>query len=192
MTSSRLSHTVDTWTCQAVSASRFLQVLYRRLGDEKQAANAIQAGAPAEERGSRVGLGTRIAALKIVHGQESPDAAPGEARSWRLLVEAQAGICAFHAMADHGDDSKARSIRGARTANNKAFQQALRGYRTAFPEEMSEAGISQAIEDAANRCVVSFLEDLTDASEEERQTFRQDLNRTILDALTREAGGNQS
>lgn len=191
MTSSHLSQAVDTWTCQAVSASRFLQALYRRLGDEKQATNAIQAGAPAEERGGRLGLSARIAALKIIHGQESPDAAPGEARSWQVLVEAQAGVCAFHAMADHCDDGKARSLRGARTANNKAFQQALRGYRIAFPEEMSEAGISQAIEIAASTCVATFMEDLTDASEEERESLRQDLSRTILDALTREIGGHR-
>lgn len=192
MTSSHLSQAVDTWTCQAVSASRFLQRLYRMLGDEKQATNAIQAGAPAEERGSRLGLGSRITALRIIHGQESPDAAPSEARSWQVLVEAQAGVCAFHAMADLCDDGKARSLRGARSANNKAFQQALRGYRIAFPEEMSEAGISQAIEVAASTCVAAFLEDLTDASEEERQTLRQDISQSILDALTREIGGHRS
>lgn len=192
MTSSQLTLALDTWTCQAVSASRFLQTLYRALGDEKQAANAIQAGAPAEERGSRLGLGARIAALRIIHGQESPDATPSEARSWQVLVEAQAGVCAFHAMADHCDDNKARNLRGARTANTKAFQQALRGYRTAFPEEMSEAGITQAIEDAANTCVATFLEDLTDASEEERQALRQDLSQSILDALTRETRGHRN
>ena len=188
MTTSQLTSAVDTWTCQAVSASRFLQALYRGLGDEKQATHAIQAGAPAEERGSRLGLGSRIAAFKIIHGQESPDAAPSEARSWQVLVEAQAGVCAFHAMADHCDDGKARSLRGARTANNKAFQQALRGYRTAFPEEMSEAGITQAIGDAARTCVASFLEDLADATEEERESLRLDLSRTIREALIREAG----
>lgn len=192
MTSSQLTLAVDTWTCQAVSASRFLQALYRMLGDEKQATNAIQAGAPAEERGSRLGLSSRIAALRIIHSQDSPDAAPREARSWQVLVEAQAGVCAFHAMADYCDDGKARSLRGARTANNKAFQQALRGYRIAFPEEMSEAGISQAIEIAASTCVVAFLEDLTDTSEEERQILRDDLSRSILDALAREAGGLRS
>ena len=188
MTTSQLTSAVDTWTCQAVSASRFLQALYRGLGDEKQAAHAIQAGAPAEERGSRLGLSPRIAAFKIIHGQESTDATPSEARSWQVLVEAQAGVCAFHAMADYCDDGKARSLRGARTANNKAFQQALRGYRTAFPEEMSEAGITQAIGDAARTCVASFLEDLADASEEERESLRLDLSRTIREALTREAG----
>lgn len=188
MTTSQLTLAVDTWTCQAVSASRFLQALYRRLGDEKQAANAIQAGAPAEERGSRLGLSPRIAAFKIIHSQESTDATPSEARSWQVLVEAQAGVCAFHAMADHCDDGKARSLRGARTANNKAFQQALRGYRTAFPEEISEAGITQAIDDAANACVATFLEDLADATEEEREALRCDLSRTILAALTLEAG----
>jgi len=187
MTSSQLTLAVDTWTCQAVSVSRFLLALYRRLGDEKQAANAIQAGAPAEERGGRLGLGPRIAALKLIHGQEAPDAAPGEARSWQVLVEAQAGVCAFHAMADHCDDGKARSLRGARTANNKAFQASLRGYRIAFPEEMSAVGISEAIDAAAETCLASFLEDLTDASDEERESIRKDLGLTIREALAREA-----
>lgn len=186
MATSRLSLAVDTWTCQAVSASRFLQGLYRVLGDGRQAANAIQAGAPAEERGSRLGLSARISAFRAMYGSEDPDETKAEGRAWQFLVEAQAGICAFHAMVY--DHEKGRSLQGSRTAANKAFQVALRGYRIAFPEEMSEPGISGAIVAAANTCVEAFLEDLEDSNEEERESLRRRLDQTIREALIQETG----
>lgn len=185
MTSTSLSQRVDIWTCQAASASRFLAGLYRVLGDEKQAANAIQAGAPAEEMGRRYGLAVRIAVFKIVCGTEG-DEVEGEAKAWELLVEAQAGIAALHAMAQ-GQGEKVRGLVGARNMAAKALTRAIRGYRSAFPEEMVETGIRRAVERAADHCATAFVGDLSELdSSEDLEGLRSAVREEVLVSLLHE------
>ena len=56
MTIGKLTAIVDTWTVQAVMASGWLTRLYRSLGDDRQAALAIQVGITGLERLKRKGL----------------------------------------------------------------------------------------------------------------------------------------
>lgn len=180
MTSSQLNLAVDNWTIQSVLASRFLLRLYRALGDGKQANNAIRAGHPAEERASRLRL--EFASREALGAEGS--GALGEADAWRILVESQAGICAFHAMADsHPEGGK--SLKGARNSATKAFERAVQGYRVAFPELDAKAGIRLAVEGAAATCAETFIADLSDDDpEEDREALRRELYREIFDALS--------
>lgn len=61
MPSTHLIAQVDTWTIHAVAASRWLTRFYRTLGDDRQAAIAIQAGASAVERMNRLRIQGQIA-----------------------------------------------------------------------------------------------------------------------------------
>lgn len=183
-----LSQTVDVWTVQSVAASRYLASLYRELGDEKQAFHAIQTGAPAEERAQRLGLTNRIAGELAAFMEDGSEAIASEAKAWQNLVEAQAGICAFHGMVT--EQENARSLQGPRNVANKAFRTALKGYRIAFPEPMVSDGISAAILAATDRCVMAFRKDieagnnLTSFSED----IAQHIHHSIIVVLRKEAG----
>ena len=185
MTSSPINTTIDDWTAQSVVASRFLVGLYRALGDDRQVANATQAGAHAEEQATRLSLRSRIAALRTLFGQENPEELGRESRAWQILIEAQAGLSALHSLVDGHD--KGSSIRGARTATEKAFLRSLRGYRVAFPDEMTALGIQRALETAAARCSSSFTLEVEGASEQEQVDLRNQLHTTILDTLIKAA-----
>lgn len=189
MTSSHLPLTVDTWTSQAVVASRYLIRLYRALGDEKQASNAIQSGAPAEERAQRLGLSLQISALQTTFVEDHPEEVIGEAQAWQALVEAHAGICAFHAMVK-GHSEKSRGLHGARNASTKAFHRSIQGYRVAFPEQMANDGITKAIGTASERCADTFVKDLEkDAGPEDHSevAVALEIRKNILEALLAEA-----
>jgi hypothetical protein len=154
------------------------------LGDDKQAANAIQTGKPSEERAQRLGLDIQLAAMKALHGEIDPENMLSEARAWGILVEAQAGIRAFHAMAD-GQTAESSGLQGAENATTKAFEKALHGYRVAFPEEMANEGILKAIEIAATLCAKTFVDDLPDEDlDEEREAVEKSVYQDILEALT--------
>ena len=189
MASSLLHQTVDTWTIHAVVASRHLIRLYRALGDDKQASIANHSGGPAEERAQRLGLSVRIATLQATFSDENPEEVAGEAQAWQILVEAQAGICAFHAIAD-GHSEKSRGLQGARNAFTKAFRRAIQGYRVAFPEQMANEGISKAIRMASERCTTTFMEtfneDVGSEGPSEADVARE-IRKDILEALLAEA-----
>ncbi|WP_285605820.1 hypothetical protein [Geothrix edaphica] len=123
--------------------------------------------------------------MRDIFGDQDEEKLLGEARAWQILVEAQAGVCAFHAMT--GDDpGKARGLRGARTASTKALDRAVHGYRVAFPDVMAEAGIRSALEGAASTCVRGFMEDLEgDGPAEDREVLQESIYRDILGALTK-------
>lgn len=183
MTASHLSRAVDTWTAKSAVASRYLLRLYRVLGDDKQAANAMQAGKSSEERARRLGLDTQLAAMKALHGEIDPENMLAEARAWGILVEAHAGICAFHAMVD-SQHEKGRSLQGARNTASKALERSIHGYRVAFPEEMANEGILRAIEAAAHICAKTFVDDLSDEDPNmEREVLEKSVYQDILNAL---------
>ena len=188
MTSSRLTETVDAWTIQAVVASRFLTSLYRGLGDNKQAAHAIQAGVPAEERARRLGLGAQIKTRQDLATMEATPEVSREFQAWQALVEAHAGVAAFHSMAEEGPSRK-EGLQGTRSANTKAFQQALRGFGVAFPEAMAGEGIATALQVATDTSVETLLADLEEkAPQGDHSALAEELTREILGAL-REASG---
>lgn len=186
MANSSLNETVDSWTAQAAQASGHLMRLYRTLGDERQVYIASQASGLSEERTQRLKLQTRIAALNVVFVNEYPEETHGEEKAWQLLIEANAGLSAFHGLVD--DHEQGGCIRGARTATNKAFHKALRGYRTAFPEEMTIPGVQQAIEQAALRCAETFSFEVDGTTDQEKSDLRKELHGYILEALRKEVG----
>jgi len=176
-----LTRLVDVWTVQAVAACGYLVRLYRALGDDRQASVALRACGPSEERAQRSGLQAQVAASTAEFAAGQADDTVGEQNAWELLVEAQAGLCAFHAMVD--DHEKGGSLRGLRTNTNKAFEKALLGYRVAFPEEMTVVGIGRAVATAADRCSDSFSLNLADATDEEKSTLRREIHASILEGL---------
>jgi hypothetical protein len=187
MAQSQLSETVDSWIIQAMVASTYLVKLYRALGDDRQADTALRACGACEERAKRLGLQARIAELHAVFVANHPEDSPGEAKAWQLLVEAQAGLSAFHGIVN--DHEKGGSLRGNRTATAKALHKSMQGYRVAFPVEMASEGIQQAIVVATARCADTFVHDLeADGDSAQAKTeLRQDLYQSILVALTQEA-----
>ena len=182
MAASPLSQSIDLLTAQVMVASGFLTRLYRALGDARQVAMAQQACGPCEERAQRLGLSVRIKALRDVFAAEHADETQGELRAWETMVEAQAGLLAFHSLVDQ-DLERGRSLRGSKTQTAKAFQKALRGYRTAFPEEITFPGFQHALETAAGHCAETFALDLPDATEEEKHDLQLELHATILAVL---------
>lgn len=182
MPSNRLTAYVDAWTVQAVMASRWLTSLYRALRDDRQAAMAAQAGAPAEERLSRLGLQGRIAHLEEHFNLEYHEETQAEEAAWIALIEALAGLSGFFASTNGTDGEPAPGLRGARTATYAALQKAIRGFRTAFPSEMVQQGVASAVQKASGTCVDAFMADIEDEDLE-----RLDQLRTGLEACVREA-----
>ena len=160
MPSNHLTAYVDTWTVQAVMASRWLTRLYRVFADDRQAAMAAQAGAPAEGRLNRLGLRGQIASLGERFEQEYPEESLAEEAAWTALVEALAGLSAFFASTDSTDGKPAAGLRGARTATYNALQKSIRGFHTAFPDEMVNQGMTLAVQNASRACVEAFLADI--------------------------------
>ncbi len=183
MPSNHLTAYVDTWTIQAVMASRWLTRLYRALRDDRQTAMAAQAGAPAEERLSRLGLHGRVAPLEEHFDLEYPEETLAEEAAWIALVEALAGLSAFFASTDSTDGKPAAGLRGARTATYTALEKSIRGFHTAFPDEMVRQGVTLAIQKASITCVDAFMADISEEDPEQREQLRVGLDACVREAL---------
>jgi len=180
-----LTEIVNAWTIHALLAAEYLVKLYRRLRDDRQAAMALLAGGPCEERARRCGLASRISGERPGFLVDPSKETWYEALSWELLIEAHAGLLAFHSVVGQ-DSGSARGLRGSRTATQKALRHAVQGYRTAFPEEMAEPGIRRTIGRTVTRFMETFIEDFQVEVESERASLRQDLHDAILLFLTEE------
>ena len=180
---------VDTWTVQAVMASRWLTNLYRGFGDDRQAAAATQAGAPSVERLNRLGLRDRVISAKDRFNAEFGEETLAEQAAWKALVEAQAGISAFYAMTDSADKKPPPGFRGSRTTHNKAFGKAIQGFRTAFPDEVAKEGVAAAIRRATTACVDAFLTTLDEVDVESHDLLRSGLEASLTEALEKAATG---
>jgi hypothetical protein len=112
---------------------------------------------------------------------DHPGEAEGEEKAWEMLIEAHAGLSTFYSLVE--DHDQGRNLRGWKTATAKAFHQALKGHRTAFPEEMTILGIHRAIECAANTCIEMFLLAAECSTDQEKEDLRQELRTSILEAL---------
>jgi len=190
MPTSSLTQTVDIWTAQVVQASNYLTRLYRVLGDERQAYQAMQACGPCEERAQRLRLQPQIDELKAAFAAEYPEETLGEEKAWQLLIAASAGLCAFHGLVD--DHEEGKNLRGPRTATNKAFNNSLRGYRTAFPEELTIPGIRQAIEQASLFCADAFSSNVDEATCQEKADLGRELHAEILETLMKKTEAEAS
>lgn len=129
-----------------------------------------------------------LADLQAVFIAGIPQDSIGEQKGWELIIQAQAGLAAFHGMVD--DHEKGGSLRGPRTATTKAFHKSLLGYRTAFPDEITMPGIQRAIEIAATRCAESFAFEVDETTDQEKYALLQELHTNILDALMKEVVGS--
>ena len=183
MPSNHLTAYVDAWTVQSVMASRWLTRLYRTLLDDRQAATAIQAGTPAEERLKRLGLQERVVALAEWFSQTYPEETQAEEAAWTALVEAHAGLSAFFAITNSTDGKPAPGLRGARTAAYAALHKSIRGFHTAFPEARVKQGVTAALQKAADTCADAFMADLAEEDPERRGQLRAGLEATVFEAL---------
>ena len=130
----------------------------------------MQANGPCENALSGWGLKARISTLHVEFLAQYPEETLGEEKAWLLIVEATLVFAHFMALSMTMRRAVASGVN--RTATNKAFYKALRGYRTAFPEEVAVPGIRQAIETAARRCAEALSLDMDDTrrSGESRST----------------------
>lgn len=183
MPSDRFSAYMDAWTVQAVTASRWLTRLYRSLRDDRQAATAIQAGAPAVERMNRVGLQDRVAPLKEGCTQEYQEEAQAEEAAWIALVEAQAGLSAFFVIYDFSDGKPPPGLRGTRAATYGALRKTILGFRAAFPDSMVKEDVISAVRKSASKCVDAFLGGIDEKDPEKRDQLRAGLEACVLEAL---------
>ena len=183
MPSNHLTAYVDIWTAQAVMASRWLTRLYRILRDDRQAAMAAQAGAPAEERLNRLGLHGRVASLEEHFNLEYPEETQAEEAAWIALVEAMAGLSAFFSSTNGTDGEPTPGLRGPSTATNAALRKSIRGFHTAFPSEMVNQGVASAIQKATDSCVDAFMADIEEEDPAQRDQFRTALEACIRKAL---------
>jgi hypothetical protein len=142
---------VDAWTRQALGAAGHLVALYRALDDDRQASCAMRALGACEERARRLGL--RADPFPVAAGEPETVA---EARAWSTLLEAQAGLLAFHAVVGAGPGP---GLQGNRSATHKAFRLALQCLRTAFPEALAAQDSRRALARMAG-CLEAFTQDL--------------------------------
>jgi hypothetical protein len=183
MSSLQLSAYVNAWTVQAVTASRWLTRLYRSLGDDRQAATAIQAGAFAVERMNRAGLQDQVGPLQERFIQKYRDETQAEESAWTALVEALVGLSAFFSVTGSTDGKPAPGLQGARTATYGALRKAIRGFHTAFPDVIVDQDIASAIRNSASACVDAFLADIHETVPERRDSLRVGLEACVLEAL---------
>lgn len=169
-------------------AARHLAGLYRRLGDDRQVATALQSVGSAEERARRLGIEGRVNSAREAFLRQFPNEIEAESAAWQSLIEAQAGICAFHAMVEE-DHEKGKPLRGSRIASLKAFKKALLGLRTAFPEPMAQEGIERAVQNASRTCADLFVQGLKsmgDDGEIQGDQLRESLYQQVSYALIAE------
>jgi hypothetical protein len=183
MTIGKLTTNVDTWTVQAVVASGWLTRLYRSLGDDRQAALAIQVGKPGMERLSRLGLESRLPAQLEGFLRQHPDETRAEEAAWTLLVEAYGGISAFIAVTDSTDGRAAPGLRGTRTATNGAFRKAIQGFHTAFPEEIVGPAVTTATRKAYAQCADAFLADVDEEDPGKLSELRASLEVCVAETI---------
>ena len=175
-----LTRILDIWTSQAVAASFFLTPFYRRLQDEPQASRAMRASQAPLDRVQQVGLGGEVQ-LRLRGFKAIPDETDAEAHAWRSLVAALGGLSAFYAFAAIKRNGRSPAgLLGPKNAFRKGLTEALRGFRTAFPEEMAKQGIESALEEVAE-AVANVLVQASemDAPEE----ARAELRRIILESF---------
>ena len=183
MTISQLTANVDAWTLQAVVASGWLARLYRSLGDERQAVLAVQVGEPGVKRLGRRGLQQRVPAQAEAFQRQHPEETQAEEAAWGQLVEAYGGISAFIAVTDSSDGRSASGLRGARTTTNAAFRRAIRGFHTAFPDEIARPAITVAIQRACQGCADAFMANVEEEDPERLAQLRVSLEACVFEAI---------
>jgi hypothetical protein len=176
---------MNQWTSWALLASEHLVRLYRRLGDNRQAASAMLAAGPCEERARRLGLTFRTTPGSVAFMEDQEGETEREAACWAILVQAHAGVLAFHAVVDPGG-VVSRGLRGSRSATVKALRRALQGFRTAFPEELAGPWIREALAMALERFSGSFTAQVRMAEGTDRSSIQRELQDLLFGSLLEE------
>jgi len=173
-----LDVSINVWTLQATVASRFLGSLYRSMNDGAQAAAATRAGQPAAERMDRWRIQADLPALLAAFKWEHPDETEAEESAWLGLITSLGGISVFLATVE---DRPGQSLCGLRSANARALETALRGYRASFPDDLACQGTLRALRDTAAQCARVFVDEQVDPLL--RATRIQECEQTILEGL---------
>jgi hypothetical protein len=84
-----------------------------------------------------------------------------------------------------GSDTPTPELQKPRRDNLKGFRIALQGYRAAFPLELAEQGIREAIDRMVTLSVGTLVGDLFEGEEEDR-ALKEELRQMVFDALWNE------
>jgi hypothetical protein len=172
-TSGKLASQVEAWTRQSLQSGRFLVTFYRRLGDEKQASRALEIMVPSEKWMARMGLSPQAEPWC----PEEQDEVAAEAQAWERLLEAQMGICSFHAMMN--------SPRGVLNASGRAHRAAIRGMETAFPWEWVTLRRQHLLRKVSTLCARLFVLDMgEEGCAEERAKLYDSIEAGIRQGLS--------
>lgn len=183
-----LARILDAWACRAVACSFFLVGLYRRLEDPQQASRAMRAGEASLERVQRLGLGgavqVRLQGLRAVASEEE-----AEQVAWRGMVAALGGLAASFAMAESGRErGQFSGLKGQQKAFRKGLTEALKGFRTAFPEEMSGKDINAAFDEIAEAVADTLIQAAEETVDETYRTnLRAHVRTVFLEGTFQEA-----
>ena len=184
--SESLTRILDAWACRAVASSFFLVGLYRRLEDDVQASRAMRAGEAPLERVQRLGLGgavqVRLRGLRAIASEERAEQA-----AWQGMVTALGGLSSFYSIAELGKkDGQFSGLRGQQNAIRKGLTEALRGFRTAFPEEMTGQDIDSALAEISTSVADTLIEAAEeDVDEASRANLRAHVRATLLEGMVR-------
>jgi len=170
--SEAITRILDAWVCQAVASSFLLVGLYRKLDDGLQASRALRAGQAPLERVQRLGLGGGV--QMRLHGLRGlPSEEEAELRAWRTMIASLGGLATFYALAESGRQGRScQGLRGHRNAMGKGLAEAIKGFRTAYPEETAEQGIESALEGMVSAVADALIQA---ADEEVDPTGRAEL-----------------
>lgn len=172
LTNGKLACQVETWTRQSLQVGRYLVALYRRLGDDKQAARALEIMVPSGKWMAKQGWVPQVDPW--CPGEQDEVAA--EAKAWEDILEAQMGIYSFHAMMG--------SPCGVMNASGRAYRSAIRGMETAFPMEWTSVRRKAILLKVSTLCANLFVLDMgEDGSAEERAKLYDAIEAGIRQGL---------
>ena len=177
-----LNVVIESMTVQAVSSSRFLTGLYRRLADDKQANTAIQAGDASYHYASRKGLMARVPS--VLEQYTTIQEVEAENKAWVELLQALVALNAFLSMAY--EQRPGSGMRGLATAHHRALHKAIQGFKTAFPDYLVESGSIQAIQQGVTACCDALQSELCiqpDVNKQEALVLSDSIRAAALQAL---------
>lgn len=93
------------------------------------------------------------------------------------------GISTFIAITGSNLGRAASGLRGTRTATNGAFRKAVRGFHTAFLEEIVDVAEDTAIQRACRQCADAFLAGVDEEDPKELEELRTGLETCVAEAI---------
>lgn len=176
---------LDDWTADTAATSFCLVGLYRKLDDARQASRALRAGQSSLERVQRLGLSdtvqTKLQRLRTLSSEEEI-----ERSAWQRLVGSLCGISAFHMLAEIDKPERTDiSFRGIRSALRNEVAEALKGFRTAFPVEITEHGIAHSLDHTAKVLMDALVQAAADdpPDEDELCELHGNIHKMLVDRI---------